>query len=119
MHTNSLQCIPGDIPSTEEIEEYQQVYRNLGFPELPPLIYVVGTIGKILEIMVERNKGEYSETTIFSAQKMPSISIVNYLERAFKYSECSMETYIFSLIYIDRFIDNCQNVILNELNVHK
>ena len=58
------------------------------------------------------------DVTKFHALEPPSISVLDYLERINKYSCCSNECFILSLIYIDRLIQ-MNNFALTSLNVHR
>jgi len=57
--------------------------------------------------------------TIFHAQRPPTITIRNYLERIVRYSPCSTDCYVLALIYIDRIIQQNNHFQLNSLNAHR
>ena len=56
--------------------------------------------------------------TRFTALSEPNISIRDYIERLYKYSKCSVECLILSIIYIDRFIQS-SNIQVNSLTIHR
>lgn len=82
---------------------------------------LVQVLSFILEKMVSTNSDpgvDRSQVTKFHAEKVPTISIANYLSRIFKYASCSPECFVLSLIYIDRLIDR-HDFVLTYLNVHR
>jgi len=83
---------------------------------------VVRVLATVLDRLVKANShlstlGQ-GEVTKFHALKAPGISILQYLERIYKYASCSTECFILALIYIDRLIQR-HNFVLTELNVHR
>jgi len=83
---------------------------------------VVRVLATVLERLVKENvnlsgSGQ-GQVTKFHALKAPGISILQYLERIYKYASCSTECFILALIYIDRLIEK-HNFVLTELNVHR
>ncbi|KAM3139942.1 hypothetical protein pb186bvf_007973 [Paramecium bursaria] len=80
----------------------------------------ISTISKILEeIVQETDSLRNLQTTLFHAPKIPSITILNYLQRIAKYTNCSEQCYIISLIYIDRIQDKRQDIILDSHCIHR
>eukprot|EP01133_Synstelium_polycarpum_P007026 gene7026-8168_t len=51
-------------------------------------------------------------------RKPPTICIDAYLARLLKYSPCSKECFVMSLVYIDRFLRQC-DLIVNSMNIHR
>jgi len=54
---------------------------------------------------------------VFNAQNPPEVSIADYLARIVKYTPCSAECYILSLIFIDRIAEN--HILINSYNIHR
>jgi hypothetical protein len=54
----------------------------------------------------------------FTANKIPTITIYNYIERIIKYSRIDESTLILSLIYIDKACE-LNNLLLTEYNIHR
>jgi len=83
---------------------------------------VVRVLATVLERLVKANANlsapGQGQVTKFHALKAPGISILQYLERIYKYASCSTECFILALIYIDRLIQK-HNFVLTELNVHR
>lgn len=83
---------------------------------------LVPVLARVLSELCKRNNDipvEASHVTKFHALRPPAISIEDYLQRISKYSGCSEECFILSLIYIDRLINQNQNLIVNSLCVHR
>jgi len=54
---------------------------------------------------------------VFNAQNPPEVSFADYLARIVKYTPCSAECYILSLIFIDRIAEN--HIRVNSYNIHR
>eukprot|EP00298_Acanthocystis_sp_HF-20_P009578 c18389_g1_i3.p1 GENE.c18389_g1_i3~~c18389_g1_i3.p1 ORF type:complete len:147 (+),score=20.65 c18389_g1_i3:80-520(+) len=57
--------------------------------------------------------------TIFHAFKPPAIAVQPYLERILKYVNCSHESYVFALVYMDRIIQRNPDFFICSLNIHR
>ena len=83
---------------------------------------VLKLISNLLTDICETNKSPSDEKISllkpFILKKIPSISIINYIERLFKYSKHSEEIMIIVLIYID-IIRSKHKINLNYYNIHK
>jgi len=64
------------------------------------------------EVLVRENED------IFKGNKIPVISIENFLKRIIKYTSLEESTLIMSLIYIDRYCE-LTSLRLNKLNIHR
>ncbi|KAK8809664.1 hypothetical protein WA158_000607 [Blastocystis sp. Blastoise] len=80
----------------------------------------VNVLACILSHVVSKydREGRIGVITKFHTQHPPSMSIPDYMERIRIYSECSIESFIHALIYIDRLIKNT-NITVNSYNVHR
>lgn len=94
--------------------------------EIPKVLLVLSSV---LERLVARNE-KYSATgspgpfvsrklTIFHGLRAPSISIAKYLERIFKYTNCSPSCFVVGYVYIDRLIHRQPELPITSLNVHR
>lgn len=89
-------------------------------------LFLIESIANILTNVIIKNKSlpHYSQILKrqsklpFNAQYVPSISIIEYLQRIVTYTKLEEETLISSLIFIDRLC-NSQSIILTELNIHR
>ncbi|PON58833.1 Cyclin [Parasponia andersonii] len=57
--------------------------------------------------------------SVFHGLTRPTISIQSYLERIFKYANCSPSCYIVAYVYLDRFAQSQPSLPINSLNVHR
>mmetsp|Transcript_9013 Transcript_9013/g.14345 ORF Transcript_9013/g.14345 Transcript_9013/m.14345 type:complete len:343 (+) Transcript_9013:260-1288(+) len=55
----------------------------------------------------------------FQATNRPLISIQGYVSRIAKYSQCSSQSFILALIYIDRLIQRNPSFLITSLNAHR
>lgn len=100
------------------IENYYHYYKTLGIA-VPDKSSVVERISEILTNIVNSNVDKECEKNLFCAETIPKISIAAYLDRIRLYSLCSVETYIVSLIFIDRYNHCNKNSCLAPKNSHK
>ncbi|XP_044502228.1 cyclin-U4-1-like [Mangifera indica] len=57
--------------------------------------------------------------SVFHGSTRPSISIPSYLERIFKYANCSPSCFIVAYVYLDRFARRQPSLPINSFNVHR
>ncbi|XP_052187406.1 cyclin-P3-1-like [Diospyros lotus] len=104
-------------------------YLNLGLienrnggPETPRVITLVSSV---IERTIQQNerslKGSARKglNTIFHGSRAPALSIRQYLERIYKYSNCSPSCFVVAYIYLDRFLHQMRDVHLTSLNAHR
>ncbi|KAF8115566.1 hypothetical protein N665_0025s0034 [Sinapis alba] len=86
---------------------------------------VITAMSSLLQRVSETNDDhsrplwEHQRISSFSALTKPSISIRSYMERIFKYANCSDSCYIVAYIYLDRFIQKQPFVPIDSFNVHR
>lgn len=86
---------------------------------------VITTMASLLQRVSETNDDlsrpfrEHQRISAFSALTKPSISIRSYMERIFKYANCSDSCYIVAYIYLDRFIQKQPFLPIDSFNVHR
>jgi len=56
---------------------------------------------------------------VFDAVSLPPLSLIEYARRIFKYFQCSSESAVLSLVYIDRFLQAQPDFTISELNLHR
>ncbi|KAK9151915.1 hypothetical protein Syun_010224 [Stephania yunnanensis] len=56
---------------------------------------------------------------VFHGVRAPSISIPKYLERIYKYTNCSPSCFVVGYVYIDRLLHKYPDSLLVSLNVHR
>jgi hypothetical protein len=83
---------------------------------------IIKIIAELLKSICEEGKSNKDDTLLlvkpFISKKIPSISIIDYIERLLKYSKVSDNLFIIALIYIDR-ISRKHKINLNYYNIHK
>jgi Cyclin len=84
------------------IQAYYKYYESLGM-KVPKKDTIVEKISEILIAITTSNEENTCQKTLFEAATKPKIGIQAYVDRINKYSLCSTESYIYSLIYIDRY----------------
>ncbi|KAJ0014428.1 hypothetical protein Pint_19885 [Pistacia integerrima] len=99
----------------------KEVSLELQFPELPTLYRIVSSV---LERAIQKNENllkasnKKDVVTIFHGSRVPSLSVRQYMERIFKYSNCTPSCFVIAYIYIDQFLQKL-NAYLTSLNVHR
>lgn len=85
---------------------------------------LLDVVASVLEELVSasaKTMGDDSSTrkvTKFHGLRAPGIAVPEYLERVSKFSGCSNECFVLSLIYVDRLITK-DKLRLDHLNVHR
>lgn len=103
----------------ETPQTYQASYFQMGFTTPPSAEIFVERIGMILQQIVVSNEEKVCAETGFTAERVPGISVEAYLKRISHYCIASPESYIYCLIYMDRFNECRGDCYLNKWNVHK
>lgn len=90
---------------------------------------VMAVMSSVLERLVSRNdrvesrpdpvRNSGRSLSIFHGVRAPSISISKYLERIFKYTNCSPSCFVVGYIYIDRLVHRHPDSLVGSLNVHR
>ncbi|CAK9328538.1 unnamed protein product [Citrullus colocynthis] len=62
---------------------------------------------------------ETQKNSAFHGLTRPSISLQSYLERIFKYANCSNSCFIVAYVYLDRFAQRQPLLPINSYNVHR
>ncbi|KAL5995949.1 hypothetical protein ACLOJK_026022 [Asimina triloba] len=94
--------------------------RREGF-EIPR---VLSLLSSHLERSVQKNDKILEMTkkkeviTVFHGSRAPNLSIKQYMDRIFKYSNCSPSCFVLAHIYMDRFLQQ-PDIHLTSLNVHR
>ncbi|XP_068634673.1 cyclin-U4-1-like [Aristolochia californica] len=57
--------------------------------------------------------------SVFHGLTRPTISIQSYLERIFKYANCSPSCFVVAYVYLDRFSQRQPSLPINSFNVHR
>lgn len=100
----------------------KMIHDQEPMPEIMP--NVITAMASILQRVSETNDDlsrpfREHQISTFSALTKPSISIRSYMERIFKYANCSDSCYIVAYIYLDRFIQKQPFLPIDSFNVHR
>lgn len=92
---------------------------------------VVSIISSLLQRVAEHNDTAVATTacserlrknataSAFQSMSKPAISVRGYLERIFRYANCSNSCYVVAYIYLDRYVRRHPSVAIDSFNVHR
>ncbi|KAL0341154.1 UNVERIFIED_CONTAM: Cyclin-U4-1 [Sesamum radiatum] len=82
---------------------------------------VIKYLSSFLQRIAESNDvfGVPLKTSIFHGLTRPSISILCYMERIYKYANCSPSCFVVAYIYIDRFVQKQPLLPISSFTVHR
>ncbi|GAY55648.1 hypothetical protein CUMW_165820 [Citrus unshiu] len=87
---------------------------------MPKLITVLSSL---LQRVAESNdlsqRFHPQKISVFHGLTRPTISIHSYLERIFKYANCSPSCFVVAYVYLDRFAQKQTSLPINSFNVHR
>jgi len=108
----------GPAGNSAEIEQAISFLRSQHEETYKQIIAPV--VSYFLTALVAENdkKPQQRHLGAFNAQNPPDVSISDYLARIVKYTPCSAECYLLSIIFIDRVVQNHQ-IRVNSYNVHR
>eukprot|EP00249_Psilotum_nudum_P009290 c21835_g2_i2 orf=243-941(+) len=90
--------------------------------------WVLSVLSSLLEKVVASNQRFIAgsdrlhsrrKVTVFDGLRAPDISIHSYIQRIFKYANCSLSCYVAAYVYIDRFTQEQLDIPITCLNVHR
>ncbi|CAI6001338.1 unnamed protein product [Closterium sp. NIES-64] len=88
--------------------------------ERPRILDVLATI---LERIMAANEASSQcanqKLTVFHGLQAPGIGLDKYLDRIFKYANCSYSCFVVAYIYVDRMIERQPDMLLTNLNIHR
>lgn len=88
---------------------------------------VIPVLSSLLHRLVVKNEllalndvyGGTNKLTAFHGLRAPAISVGKYLERIFKYANCSPSCFVVAYIYIDRLVSQHPELPITSLNIHR
>jgi hypothetical protein len=96
----------------------QVTMAELESPMMPKLItFLSSFLERVAELNDETQQKQ--KISVFHGVTRPTISIQSYLERIFKYANCSSSCIIVAYIYLDRFTRLQPSLPINSFNVHR
>ncbi|KAJ7526520.1 hypothetical protein O6H91_16G009800 [Diphasiastrum complanatum] len=90
--------------------------------------HILSALSSLLDRVVVRNQMQMMVTsvcisspklTLFHGLRAPAISIENYLDRIFRYADCSPSCFVVAYAYIDRFLEKQPDMLITHFNVHR
>lgn len=63
--------------------------------------------------------GHGKSLDVFHGVRAPNISILKYIERIYKYTNCSPSCFVVGYVYIDRLLHKYPQSLVVSLNVHR
>lgn len=79
---------------------------------------VIREVAETLQQLVSLHQGPSGSKTCFDSGSVPPISLEDYVERLWRYMDCSIQCFVFGIAYIRRIIDNHPDIRVGNLNVH-
>jgi len=111
---------------TSDLVPDSSFYDNVGQGVAMASTDVVAALGKVLARLVSSsevsNQGESAASCVksrFDAVSVPKVSLHDYLFRIEKHFQCSLECYVFALVYIDRILKLHPQYRVTPLNIHR
>ncbi|XP_010246095.1 PREDICTED: cyclin-U4-1-like [Nelumbo nucifera] len=84
---------------------------------------VITFLSSLLQRVADSNdvnrRLETQRISVFHGLTRPTISIQSYLERIFKYANCSPSCFVVAYVYLDRFAQRQPSLPINSLNIHR
>ncbi|XP_043725423.1 cyclin-U4-1-like [Telopea speciosissima] len=88
--------------------------------EMPKFITFLSSLLKRVAQSNDVNRRfEPQKISVFHGLTRPTISLQSYLERIFKYANCSPSCFVIAYVYLDRFGQRQPLVPINSFNVHR
>ena len=102
---------------------WPKMFATGEYTNLPRVLHVLSSV---LEKLVARNDklscGPIrlgKSLNAFHGVRAPSISMPKYLERIYKYTDCSPSCFVVGYVYIDRLTHRHPDSLVSSLNVHR
>ncbi|KAJ4952330.1 hypothetical protein NE237_029162 [Protea cynaroides] len=90
------------------------------FHEMPRVItFLSSLLQRVAESNDVNRRFEPHKISVFHGLTRPTISIQSYLERIFKYANCSPSCFIVAYVYLDRFAQRQPLLPINSHNIHR
>ncbi|CAL9236947.1 unnamed protein product [Arabidopsis halleri] len=86
---------------------------------------LIAFLSSLLERVAESNDltrrvtSQSERVSVFHGLSRPTITIESYLERIFKYANCSPSCFVVAYVYLDRFTHRQPSLPINSFNVHR
>ncbi|KAH7433848.1 hypothetical protein KP509_07G089100 [Ceratopteris richardii] len=114
-------CIRSDLYSAEALAELPVSSQRTKCPA------VIRVLASLVERVVLRNErlpslsaqADLKKFSVFSGSRVPTVTIEQYLERIFRYANCSTSCFVVAYAYIDRLVQLQPALRITFANVHR
>ncbi|KAJ8438509.1 hypothetical protein Cgig2_008996 [Carnegiea gigantea] len=87
---------------------------------MPKMItFLSSLLQRVAELNDLHGRSQPQKVSVFHGLTPPTISIQSYLERIFKYANCSPSCFVVAYVYLDRFSQRQPLLPINSYNVHR
>ncbi|KAK2969490.1 hypothetical protein RJ640_026043, partial [Escallonia rubra] len=83
------------------------------------ITFLSSLLQKVAESNDVNRRFHPQKISVFHGLTIPTISIQSYLERIFKYANCSPSCFVVAYVYLDRFTQHQPSLPINSFNVHR
>ena len=119
-NTDNSSCSKETLSTNEStsFEKYNPIYISKNLKK-----HIIKSISQnlkeIIKENIQNNQMKYIiKSDLFYLNKIPPISIEDYINRIFNYTKMNISTLIISIIYIDRFCES-NGYVLSLNNIHR
>lgn len=116
---------PSFLNFQNRVNTKQKTMAELGteLENLNSVPKMITFLSSLLQRVAESNdihrRLEPQKVSVFHGLTQPTISIQSYLERIFKYANCSPSCFVVAYVYLDRFTQRQPLLPINSYNVHR
>lgn len=115
---NSLESKSIFVSAHTSFEKYNPIYNSIDLNK-HIIKSITHNLREIIKENIHNNQMKYViKTDLFYLNKLPPISIEDYIKRIFNYTKMNLSSLILSIIYIDRFCE-LNGYILSLNNIHR
>ncbi|KAK3002090.1 hypothetical protein RJ639_021792 [Escallonia herrerae] len=83
------------------------------------ITFLSSLLQKVAESNDVNRRSHPQKISVFHGLTIPTISIQSYLERIFKYANCSPSCFVVAYVYLDRFTQRQPSLPIDSFNVHR
>ncbi|GMN41070.1 hypothetical protein TIFTF001_010281 [Ficus carica] len=83
------------------------------------ITFLSSLLGRVAESNDVNRRFETQKISVFHGLTRPTISVQSYLQRIFKYANCSSSCFVVAYVYLDRFTQSQPLLPINSFNVHR
>jgi len=115
---NIIDSKPNFLSSQASFEKYNPIYNSKDLNK-HIIKSITHNLREIIKENIHNNQMKYViKSDLFYLNRLPPISIEDYIKRIFNYTKMNLSSLILSIIYIDRFCE-LNGYILSLNNIHR